>query len=926
MKILSIKTASALVLVTGIVFWAVDVSSAQLFRNPFPPRVLQPPLSNLPPGNNVGGNAGNQGGNLGGNVGNQGGNLGVGASNLGVGGGNLGVGGGNLGVGGGNLGIGGAGNLGIGGAGNFGVGGGNFGGGNFGMGNLGGGNFGLGGGNIGLGGGNFGLGGGNFGVGGGNFGLGGFGQVGFGQSNALGGGVVGAAGRVGGGFINPIHGIQGYLGGMGGGMMMLGGLGMGGGAMGMGGMNMMGMGGMNMMGMGGMNMMGMGGMNMMGMGGMNMGMGGMMGMGGGMMMGGGGTFQGAFNGALGAVGASQAAGLISIITRIVDPGNWNQPPIYANAVGFMGFMPMGGGFMGFPMGGGFMGFPMGGGFMGFPMMMGGMAPMAGIMGALPNPEVNPDPQTSNSIDFFPPALAIIVRAPSRMHTSITGGIVGGRTKRLEAAAFLEIEQKALAKADNKNPNIRVGAGQENDKDPKVAVRKADLDPAKVWNDAFAKGGIDAGHVIATADFLFECGKFKHAAEFLKANLRHGVVVRPWVFEALAVALEASGGDKEEIRRARLSGIALDPNDAQGFMSAARAMADRGEHDRALAFCKQAAMLEPTDYHPYESALVYAENAKDANGMEWAVSNLVSQDWPVDNLAIQANAQKRLGSLAAKLKTEKRGNEAAQLEAALARLNQRDLVVQLLWENVGGACELELKVKEPSGSVCTLEQPQSPGGGIMIGYNLFSKDDPSSQYVASQAFNGQYEITVSRLYGRTLSDRARLIVTTNAGTRKEARRVEIVDLNKYVKFTVNLKEGRRTEMASVSVNARQRKDQGKVDQRETNAFYDLRAAANPGLYGGTTGFRAGNSAPPGSSSMIPSVASLAAKDSKNKQQAAAPIMQNSVTGTGGGLQLTAQVRPNADRGYDMVIRPFFDAAALRSGQPPVRLNGIPGSGN
>src|SRR5205823_4694080 len=146
----------------------------------------------------------------------------------------------------------------------------------------------------------------------------------------------------------------------------------------------------------------------------------------------------------------------------------------------------------------------------------------------------------------------------------------------------------------KNPNIKVlGAGGDD----------KDLDPTKVWNDAFAKGGINAGHVVATADFLFESGQFKHAAEFLKANLRAGVVARPWVFEALAVALESSGGDREEIRRARLSGIALDPTDAQGFISAARAMADRGEPDRALAFCKQAALLEPTDYHPYEDALV-----------------------------------------------------------------------------------------------------------------------------------------------------------------------------------------------------------------------------------------------------------------------------------------------------------------------------------
>src|SRR2546422_986912 len=100
------------------------------------------------------------------------------------------------------------------------------------------------------------------------------------------------------------------------------------------------------------------------------------------------------------------------------------------------------------------------------------------------------------------------------------------------------------------------------------------------------------------------------------------------------------------------------------MSAARAMADRGQYDRAIAFCRQAAPLEPTDYHPYEVALAYAENAKDAKSMEWAVGNLVSQDWPVDNLLIQKNAQKRLGSLVTTLKTEKRGPEADSLESAL----------------------------------------------------------------------------------------------------------------------------------------------------------------------------------------------------------------------------------------------------------------------
>jgi hypothetical protein len=331
------------------------------------------------------------------------------------------------------------------------------------------------------------------------------------------------------------------------------------------------------------------------------------------------------------------------------------------------------------------------------------------------------------------------------------------------------------------------------------------------------------------------------------------------------------------------------------------------------------LLEPTDYHPYEVALAYAENAKDSKAMEWAVGNLVSQDWPVDNLLIQNNAQKRLTSLSSTLKTEKRGEEAGRLEAALARLNQRDLVVQLMWENSGSACELEMKIKEPSGSVCTLEQKQSPGGGIMIGYNLTDKT-PSSQYIVAQAFSGAYEISVARIYGQPLGNRARLIVTTNAGTKQEVRRVEIVQLDKNLTFKVNLKEGRRSELASVSSAANQRHEPARA-QRETSAFHDLRAIANPSFYG-TSGPR-GSVGTAGTS--IPSVASLAAKDSKNKV-AAAPIMQNAVNSSGGGVQMTAQVRLSADqRNYDMVIRPFFDAAALRAGRPAVNLSVIPGGG-
>src|SRR5439155_9232605 len=97
-------------------------------------------------------------------------------------------------------------------------------------------------------------------------------------------------------------------------------------------------------------------------------------------------------------------------------------------------------------------------------------------------------------------------------------------------------------------------------------------------------------IVACADYMMQAGKFDHAAEFLKANLRRGVVVKPWVFETLAIALRESNASDEEIERAEASLADLAPHDAEGFLRASHAMAEHKRWDRALAFCRQAALL------------------------------------------------------------------------------------------------------------------------------------------------------------------------------------------------------------------------------------------------------------------------------------------------------------------------------------------------
>jgi hypothetical protein len=275
-------------------------------------------------------------------------------------------------------------------------------------------------------------------------------------------------------------------------------------------------------------------------------------------------------------------------------------------------------------------------------------------------------------------------------------------------------------------------------------------------------------------------------------------------------------------------------------------------------------------------------------------------------------------LAATLKAENRMGDAKSLEEALERLNRRDLRVKLFWDNSAGMCELEMKVKEPTGSICNLEQKQSPGGGIMIGWNLTDKNNPSTEYVAAEAFTGEYEVTISRVYGQPLNNRARLEILVNAGTPKQIRKLEIVDLSKVSTYKIKLNEGRRTDVAVVSQGAQQ-KHERILTKEEKNAFNELRNIANPNFFGATASVRGGAGAP----GRIPTVSSLASKDSANKSPAPAPMMQNGIN-TQGGVPMTAQVRMNPDqRNYDLVIRPFFNSVNAAQNRPGMNVSGIPG---
>jgi tetratricopeptide (TPR) repeat protein len=525
-------------------------------------------------------------------------------------------------------------------------------------------------------------------------------------------------------------------------------------------------------------------------------------------------------------------------------------------------------------------------------------------------------QENNQLGFYAPAMALSVRASSTIHSRPSNLLVAPGAGGMGA---LPVKGRDPLAAANRNPNVRVGANGDERPDDKDPNKGPPPDPRKIWQDALVRGTANPGLIIATADFLVLNKKFDHAAEFLKADLRQGIVVEPWVYKSLALALRMSGGSTEDIERAEVSTADIEPKDAQGYLQAAQALAQDEQFSLALAFCQQAALLEPGTPHAYADALNYAELARDSKAMEWAAGNLLRHDWPGDNKKLQDRARQKIESLVKLLDQQGRKEEAERLLNAIASKKERDLVVKLNWQ---GDADLDLKIIEPTGSVCTPLNRQTIGGGVLIGDSL--ADMTRETYLAAEAFSGEYQLEVEKVWGHPLGGKAQLRIIRHQGTPDETEELLTVVLKSRHSERIKLKleNGRRTETAYVPSRESQQEPEAPAasPQSPDKVLHQLRVLADPEVTGVSRGFSGGMS----SSGRPPLPSQIAARKEEPSTNArllyqtrVKPFVQNS-------LNVTAQAVLSADRRYvRLSMTPVFNSTTGVRNTPVVVNPTIPG---
>ncbi len=286
-------------------------------------------------------------------------------------------------------------------------------------------------------------------------------------------------------------------------------------------------------------------------------------------------------------------------------------------------------------------------------------------------------------------------------------------------------------------------------------------------------------------------KFAEVVQLLQAALRHGHP-QPWMYEVMVLALQAQHAPVEEIERAMMSAVDFSEND-EAILFVANQMAGMGLERRALQMYRQLGDAYPFRPEPFVAGLNAAERLHDVEGLKWACVGLLSQAWPRENRDIEARAIRVAKLVLQDLHAADKLEEARQFESELDKALVRDCVVTVTWT---GDADIDLMVEEPSGTLCSIRNPRTTAGGVLLG-DSFSRPGGetihgySETYVCPQGFSGEYRMLVRRVWGKVTAGKVTVdIRTTNSSTPHIRKQIELGERDAVVIFDVQ--SGRRVE--------------------------------------------------------------------------------------------------------------------------------------
>ena len=190
------------------------------------------------------------------------------------------------------------------------------------------------------------------------------------------------------------------------------------------------------------------------------------------------------------------------------------------------------------------------------------------------------------------------------------------------------------------------------------------------------------------------------------------------------------------------------------------MARVGLDRRALQLFREVAFANPFRPEPYALGLASAKRLDDMDGIRWATLGILSQAWPEEQSGIEDRALRLAKATVDRLRQAGRGDEADAYEKAIEDARLRDVTATVTWT---GDADVDLIVQEPAGTVCSLQNPRTTAGGVMLGdaYGTGSSSSGYTEtYVCPLGFTGQYRMLVHRVWGTVTAGKVTVDIRTN----------------------------------------------------------------------------------------------------------------------------------------------------------------------
>ena len=160
----------------------------------------------------------------------------------------------------------------------------------------------------------------------------------------------------------------------------------------------------------------------------------------------------------------------------------------------------------------------------------------------------------------------------------------------------------------------------------------------------------------------------------------------------------------------------------------------------------------------------AQRLNDLEGLTWACQGVLSQAWPQHLQAVADEARLVARATHAQLIEEGRKDEAAAFNKTLEKSAAHDVIIRVTWT---GDADIDLAVEEPSGTVCSISNRSTAGGGTLLGDAFPGSGDEeagnvSETYVCPQGFSGQYRLLIRRVWGNVTTGHATVQLLTDVG--------------------------------------------------------------------------------------------------------------------------------------------------------------------